>query len=138
LFEIRTGTLADLDAVAGIQAASAEAAQWKVAEYLDHGFLVAVVGNSVAGFVVSRDIASDERELLNIAVAPEFRRKGIARALWEASLRDFCGNIFLEVRESNTAASALYKSLKFNVISRRDKYYQFPAEAAIVMNFHSC
>jgi ribosomal-protein-alanine N-acetyltransferase len=136
--EIRPGTRADLEAVAAIQAASPEAAQWNPAGYLDHQFLVAIVGSSVGGFVVFRDIVAGERELLNIAVAPEFRRKGIARGLWEASLRDFHGNIFLEVRESNVAAIALYNSLNFKVISRRDKYYQSPAEAAIVMKFHSC
>jgi ribosomal-protein-alanine N-acetyltransferase len=99
---------------------------------------VAIVGSSVVGFVVFRDILAGERELLNIAVAPDFRRSGIAQGLWEASLRDFHGNIFLEVRESNVAAIALYNSLNFKVISRRDNYYQAPAEAAIVMKFHSC
>jgi ribosomal-protein-alanine N-acetyltransferase len=135
---VRRATADDLPAVAAIQAASPESAQWNPRDYLDHEFLVAIVGNSVAGFVVFRDIVPGERELLNIAVAPQFRRRGIARSLWDASLRDFHGNIFLEVRESNSAAIALYKSLNFKMISRRQNYYENPAEAAIVMKFHSC
>ena len=136
--EIRRATADDLPAVAAIQAASPEAARWTVADYLEHEFLVAIVGNSVAGFAVFRRIADDERELLNIAVAPEFRRKGVARAMWSAAVKRFRGTIFLEVRESNQAAINLYKSLSFKGISTRKNYYQFPSEAAIVMKFHSC
>jgi ribosomal-protein-alanine N-acetyltransferase len=136
--EIRPGTAADLDAVAAIQAAIPEAAQWNAADYLDHDFLVAMVGNCVAGFAVLHRIAANERELLNLAVHAAFRRKGLARALLEAALRDFRGSVFLEVRESNAAAIAFYKSLRFQVLSVRQNYYQYPLEAAIVMKFHSC
>src|SRR5690349_14685576 len=135
---VRRATAQDLPTVAAIQAASPESAQWNPSDYLDHEFLVAIVGNSLAGFVVFRDIVPGERELLNIAVAPDFRRQGIARALWNATSLNFRGNIFLEVRESNSAAIAFYKSLNFEVVSRREKYYQSPSEAAIVMKFHSC
>src|SRR5213080_2264109 len=101
---IRAGDAADLPAVAAIQQASPEAAQWNVAEYLDREFLVAMVGNSVAGFLVCRTVAPGEREILNLAVAPDFRRNGIGRALARASLAQFQGAVFLEVRESNAAA----------------------------------
>jgi [ribosomal protein S18]-alanine N-acetyltransferase len=136
--EIRRGTTADLPTVAAIQAVSPDAAHWSPADYLDHEFLVAIVGSSVAGFAVFRQLAPDERELLNIAVAPEFRRKGVARALWHRVITGFHGNVFLEVRDSNEAAIALYKSLNFKVVSTRQNYYQSPPEAAIVMKFHSC
>jgi ribosomal-protein-alanine N-acetyltransferase len=136
--EIRRGTAADLSSVAAIQAASPEASNWNVRDYLDHDFLVAIVGNSVAAFAIYRQLAPDERELLNIAVAPEFRRKGIARALWNRVITGFRGYVFLEVRASNSAAISLYKSLNFKEISIRQNYYQSPPEAAIVMKFHSC
>jgi ribosomal-protein-alanine N-acetyltransferase len=136
--EIRPGTSADLAAVAGIQAASPEAAQWNVADYLDHDFLVATIENHIAGFVVFRDIARDEREILNLAVAPQFRRKHFARSLLRTVLDGFEGAVFLEVRESNAPAILFYKSLNFKVVSRRQKYYHAPPEAAIVMKFHSC
>jgi ribosomal-protein-alanine N-acetyltransferase len=135
---IRHADAGDLDAVAEIQQASPGAARWNVADYLEQNFLVAVAGNRVVGFLVVRTLADDEREILNLAVAPEFRRKGVARALFEHAIRNFSGDIFLEVRESNGAALELYKSLGFKELSTRVGYYDSPAETAIVMKFHSC
>ena len=88
--------------------------------------------------MVARILADDEREILNLAVAPEFRRKGVARALFEHAMRNFSGDVFLEVRESNGLAIELYKSLGFKELSRRAGYYDAPPETAIVMKFHSC
>ena len=135
---IRRGTPADLAAVAAIQSASPEAAQWDVAGYLDREFRVAIAGNSIAGFAVWRDVAADEREILNLAVSPDFRRKGVGRALLSAALNGFSGSVFLEVRASNRTAQEFYKSLSFKPIAARDNYYSTPPEAAIVMKFHSC
>src|SRR5437868_6113279 len=116
---VRTATTADLDAVAAIQAAAPEAAQWNPADYLDHGFLIAVREKTVAGFLVFRQSAPDEREILNLAVSPEFRRQNVGRSLFAAGNKGFSGSVFLEVRESNVAAQEFYKSLGFKVISRR-------------------
>ena len=135
---IRAGRAEDLAAVEAIQRASPEAAQWKVADYLEQDFRVAVEGDSVVGFVVLRDVAADEREVLNLAVGLNFRRRGVARELLRSSLRGFVGTVFLEVRESNTGALEFYKSHKFQEVSRRAKYYENPVETAIVMKFHSC
>ena len=135
---IRPATPADLPSVAAIQSASPGAAHWEVAEYLDHEFLIATVGNSIAGFLVSRTVAPSEREILNLAVAPEFRRRGVARSLFRAAIQGFHGLIFLEVRESNQVAQQFYNSLNFMPITRREAYYDHPLEAAIVMKFHSC
>jgi [ribosomal protein S18]-alanine N-acetyltransferase len=135
---VRTANAGDLDAVEEIQRVCPEAAHWQVADYLDHDFRVAIVGNCIAGFIVLRSAAADERELLNLAVAPEFRRKGVAGALWKASLAGFRGAVFLEVRESNEAAIKFYKFHNFQEVSRRPRYYDHPPEAAIVMKFHSC
>ncbi|HTS61051.1 MAG TPA: ribosomal protein S18-alanine N-acetyltransferase [Candidatus Acidoferrales bacterium] len=136
--EIRPATPADLPGVAAVQAVSPDAAHWDVGDYLDHQFLISTVGNSVAGFLVSRTVAPGERELLNLAVSPDFRRRGIARRLFEASIQGFRGLIYLEVRESNAAAQSFYKSLHFVPVARRQNYYRDPPEAAIVMKFHSC
>jgi len=135
---IRRGEAGDLERVAAIQAACPEAAGWDVADYLKHEFLVAVEGPVIAGFLVSRTVAHDEREILNLAVAPEFRRKQIARGLLENLLRDFHGAVYLEVRESNSAAIRFYNAMQFKEFSHRKKYYAEPLEAAIVMKFHSC
>jgi [ribosomal protein S18]-alanine N-acetyltransferase len=135
---IRPGEARDLAAVAAMQAASPEAAQWNPAEYLDYDFRVLQVENSVAAFLVARRVAPDEAELLNLVVAPDFRRKGYARVLLQDLLIGPPGSLFLEVRESNQAARNLYKSMGFQEVNIRLKYYLLPPEAAIVMKFHSC
>jgi ribosomal-protein-alanine N-acetyltransferase len=135
---IRRGGAEDLEAVAAIQQASPGAARWNVADYLDQDFRVAMVGNRIAGFLVARALAADEREILNLAVAPEFRGKGVARALLDQAFEAFRGSVFLEVRESNLVAQEFYKSLGFKELSRRKGYYESPPETAIVMKFHSC
>ena len=134
---IRYGCADDLETVAAIQEASAGAAGWKVGDYLEQDFLVAVAGNRVVGFLVSRTLAEDEREILNLAVGPDFRRKGVARALFESAMQNFSGDVFLEVRESNRTAIDFYKSLGFKELSRRAGYYDRPPESAIVMKLHS-
>jgi ribosomal-protein-alanine N-acetyltransferase len=135
---IRRGGADDLDAVAAIQQASPGAARWNFADYLNREFLVALEGDRVVGFLVARTVAADEREILNLAVAPDCRRKGVARALLDCALQSFRGSVFLEVRESNRVAQEFYKSLGFKEFSRRKGYYESPPETAIVMKFHSC
>jgi ribosomal-protein-alanine N-acetyltransferase len=87
---------------------------------------------------VARRVAPDESELLNLVVAPEFRGKGLARALLQELLTAPAASLYLEVRESNRAARNLYKSMGFQEVNIRPEYYQSPPEAAIVMKFHSC
>jgi [ribosomal protein S18]-alanine N-acetyltransferase len=135
---IRRGAPADLDAVAAIQYCCPEAAQWEPRDYLAHDFWVATHEDGVAGFLVMRRTAPDEGEILNLAVSPDFRRQGVAARLMGTALQSFNGAFYLEVRESNEAAQKLYKSLGFQELSRRPKYYQSPPETAIVMKFHSC
>jgi len=99
-------------------------------------FLVAETPGGVAGYVVAQD-AADEGEILNLAVTPARHRHGIGRALVERALRTLAGHgarsIFLEVRESNAAARALYAALGFEEVGRRPAYYRRPAEDAIVL-----
>ena len=135
---IRRGGPGDLEAVAEIQAASPEASGWEATAYLNQDFRVAVCENHVAGFLAGRAVAEDEREVLNLAVAERFRRRGIGRALMRSFLEGFRGTVYLEVRESNRAARTFYKSLGFQEITIRPGYYKAPEEAAIVMKFHSC
>jgi ribosomal-protein-alanine N-acetyltransferase len=136
--EIRTGAEADLPAIAAIQDASPQSARWKVSDYLDYDLLIASVGNSIAGYLVYRTVAPGEREILDLAVSPDFRRRGVGKALFGAAIAGFQGLIFLEVRESNRAGRDFYKSLNFEELTRREQYYHAPPEAAIVMKFHSC
>jgi ribosomal-protein-alanine acetyltransferase len=135
---IRPGSAADLSAISAIQARSPEASQWDVAGYLQYDLRVAVCERQVEGFLVSRAPDNRECEILNLAVSPEFRRKGIARCLLKSLVAAVSGPIFLEVRLSNQAAINMYNSLGFKEISRRPGYYDSPVEPAIVMKFHSC
>jgi ribosomal-protein-alanine N-acetyltransferase len=135
---IRCGRADDLDGVAAIQEASPGAAHWRVADYLEQDFRVAIEGDRIVGFLVARTLAADEREILNLVVAPDFRRKGVARALLDNAFKGFRGAVFLEVRESNEVAQEFYKSLGFKELSKRPRYYGSPSESAIVMKFHSC
>jgi ribosomal-protein-alanine N-acetyltransferase len=135
---IRPAGPADLAAIAAIQAASPQAAHWEPAGYLDYDVWVAVEGGRVCGFLVARSVAESEHEILNLAVAPEFRRHGVARALLKVLLSERSGAFFLEVRESNRGARDFYQAVGFQLVARRPQYYEAPSEAAIVMKFHSC
>lgn len=128
----------DVGGVAEVQNASPEAAHWTVEEYLTYDTWVAICENRLAGFICTRQVAPAEGEILNLAVAPEFRRRGIARVLVEKLIAAAPGSFFLEVRASNKAALNLYKRLCFQEVARRPNYYDNPAETAIVMKFHSC
>jgi [ribosomal protein S18]-alanine N-acetyltransferase len=135
---IRPGGTADLEAIAAIQSVSPEASQWNAREYLQYDLRVAVFEKQIAGFLVSRAVGSDEHEILNLAVSPQFRRRGIASHLVQSLLEGLRAPVFLEVRASNRTAIEMYKSLGFKEIDRRPQYYDAPLEAAIVMKFHSC
>jgi ribosomal-protein-alanine N-acetyltransferase len=135
---IRPGAAADLADVAAIQAASPEAAQWPPQDYLGYDFRVCILDDRIAGFAVARITGPDERELLNLAVAPEFRRRGAGAGLVRSLVTVTAVSVFLEVRESNRAARVFYKTLGFQEVGLRPKYYAAPPDSAIVMKFHSC
>lgn len=79
----------------------------------------------------------DELEVHDIAVAPEHRRRGLGKLLLEHVLENCrlrgVRRVLLEVRESNIAAQRLYRSLGFEVIGRRRRYYQNDGEDALTM-----
>ena len=99
-------------------------------------FLVAEQQGKVAGYVVALD-AADEGEILNLAVAEGGRRRGLGRALVEAIIAALSERgvrqVYLEVRESNAAARALYAGFGFKDVGRRKGYYRRPVEDAIVL-----
>jgi ribosomal-protein-alanine N-acetyltransferase len=82
-------------------------------------------------------IVQDEVHVLNVATAPEHRRRGVARVVMEEVLargrQRRCALATLEVRRSNEAAIGLYKSLGFRSVGVRPNYYVDEKEDAIVM-----
>jgi len=140
---IRDFTTDDLRAVLAIQSECPQAAQWLAADYTDTpGALLLVAeaeveaASKVAGFAAFHQVI-DDADLRNLAVAPEYRRRGVARALIEAAchrLRETrTKRLFLEVRVSNEPALLLYYSLGFVLHSRRKNYYRDPDEDAYVL-----
>jgi len=134
---VRAATADDLAAIAAIQAASPEASQWNAASYLDYECTVAASGRRVLGFLVVRQIAVDEREILNLAVDPAERRRGVACKLLQTELQRAKTQWFLEVRASNASAIKLYESAGFHRAGTRESYYNDPIETGIVMKFDS-
>jgi ribosomal-protein-alanine N-acetyltransferase len=98
--------------------------------------LVAEGSRGVAGYLIGRDVAGTG-EVLNLAVAPELRRRGVGGALLQAGLaalrRRRVDEVFLEVRESNHSAQALYLAYGFRPVGQRAAYYRNPKEDALVL-----
>ena len=100
-------------------------------------FLVAEVDGFVAGYLGCHHIA-DEGFITNVAVHPDYRRHGIARALLCAALEQGAAlfRVTLEVRVSNTAAIALYESLGFVRDGVRPRFYAHPTEDAAIYSYY--
>ncbi|MEP1765738.1 MAG: GNAT family N-acetyltransferase [Sulfitobacter sp.] len=81
--------------------------------------------SKTGGFAVTRTIAG-ETELLTLAVAPDFQRRGIAKSLlsdWLSQAARVADTAFLEVAADNLGALALYSQMSFLQSGRRKSYY---------------
>ena len=102
-------------------------------------FRVAVEGESVLGYVGMHHVL-DEGFITNVAVSPDARRRGVARALL-ADLAAYGGahslyRITLEVRVSNAAARGLYESEGYKLDGIRPKFYSHPTEDAAIYSLY--
>ena len=99
-------------------------------------WLVAVEGEQLCGYIGSQSVMG-ESDMMNVAVNPEFRRKGIGEALVNALSQELkaLGNtcLTLEVRASNAPAIALYEKLGFAQVGLRKNYYRNPKEDALIL-----
>jgi [ribosomal protein S18]-alanine N-acetyltransferase len=144
---IRAAVPDDIPQIMSLTQHSETAAHWSTREYdalfapeaPERVALVAIAEtqpDKLAGFVIAR-CAQNEWEIENVVVAPESRRQGVAESLLNELLRPArergVTDVFLEVRESNLAALALYRKMGFNEKGRRRAYYQNPQEDALVL-----
>lgn len=99
-------------------------------------WLVAEEDGEVVGYVGSQSVLG-ESDMMNVAVHPDYRRKGIAEALVLALSADLKKRdnvcLTLEVRVSNDLAIALYEKLGFTQVGRRPNYYRNPKEDALIL-----
>jgi [ribosomal protein S18]-alanine N-acetyltransferase len=136
----------DVEDILAIQIASPEIAHWTPEDYESLSVVgmtgwVAEWDGAIAGFLVARQMGH-EIEVLNIAVRPDRRRRGVGDALirlvftWAKSLE--ARKIFLEVRASNLIALRFYERHGFEETGRRPRYYSNPAEDAFVLAAKVC
>ena len=133
---VRKATAEDLQDLLQLQRQSRpQAAEWSAGALLEGlaGCIAAQHGDRLVGFLLYREIASTEWEILNLAVDPAMRRQGVASRLIEEFLSMAGGEVYLEVRESNHAARALYARWRFSEEGLRPGYYHRPVEDAVVM-----
>lgn len=99
-------------------------------------WLVCEEDGVVQGYVGSQTVLG-ETDMMNIAVSPEARRRGIAQGLISALVEELKRRgshcLTLEVRASNIPAIALYKKLEFSQVGRRLNYYRNPKEDALIL-----
>ena len=98
--------------------------------------LTARTDDSIVGYIGIKAVL-DEADITNVAVHPQWRRRGIGQMLLTDLLGKAAGRnvkrIFLEVRVSNEAALALYSQAGFQIIDKRKNYYEKPKEDAYIM-----
>ena len=104
----------------------------------DAHFFVAREEQRIIGYI-SAEIIIDEGYIMNIAVIPGFRGRGVGKALVRHMIEHFKNDlkfITLEVRASNVAAISLYKKLGFEYVGTRKNYYRNPTEDALLLTLN--
>ena len=99
-------------------------------------WVVAVEDGQVVGYVGSQS-SYEQADIMNVAVHPDWRRRGIAESLIDCLLKELrtrnCMALMLEVRASNAPAIALYEKLGFHQVGLRKNYYRNPKEDALIL-----
>ncbi len=141
MIEIKNMELSHVEAIAALEK-QCFSDPWPVAGILPElknplsYWLVAMDGEQLAGYIGSQS-CPPEADVMNVAVAPQYRRQGIAQSLIEALVAALkekgITSLALEVRVSNEPAIALYGKLGFLQVGRRPNYYRNPKEDACIL-----
>ena len=141
-FQIRQANENDVKLIAGLEN-KCFSTPWSEQSFFEEittndiaRYAVAAAGEQIIGYA-GIWLVTDEGHITNVAVHPDFRRRGIARALVssliETSLNEGVDKFTLEVRASNKEAISLYKSLDFFECGIRREYYDDDGEDALIM-----
>ena len=99
-------------------------------------WLVALDDDKVIGYVGSQTVLG-ETDMMNIAIHPDHRKRGIATELIERLIQALkerdSHSLMLEVRASNEPAKSLYTKLGFELVGVRKNYYRNPKEDALIL-----
>jgi [ribosomal protein S18]-alanine N-acetyltransferase len=136
---VRRLAYSDLPAVVSIERRSFPA-PWSLAMFVlelskPSGIcLAATAGDELVGYLVCSRY-DRVRHVMNVAVAPERRRQGIATTLISQLIAEAGSGLpfTLEVRVSNRDAIAMYEKLGFRSAGVRPRYYQDNGEDALIM-----
>ena len=124
---------ADFKFCAGILASCIKDPERELSEYLENGAVkvfCAKDGEDIVGALCVLE-SLDMTDILDVAVSPDKRRRGVGRGLLEFAAQKY-PVLMLEVRESNAPARALYEKCGFEQIAVRKNYYSAPVENAII------
>lgn len=146
-WQLRRATEADVDAIMQLERTTFVTDAWSEQSMRSevtgaHGYYLVAVGlddpdriDGYAGLLAPR--GAGEGDIQTIAVAPHARRHGLGRALMHALIGEArnrgAREVFLEVRADNPGAQTLYRTLGFEEIGVRPRYYQPDGVDAIVM-----
>jgi ribosomal-protein-alanine N-acetyltransferase len=99
-------------------------------------WLVALEDGKLLGYIGSQSVLG-ESDMMNVAVHPDHRRRGIAQMLIGQLMQDLKQrdnlHLSLEVRATNAPAITLYEKLGFETVGRRPNYYRHPKEDALIL-----
>ena len=138
---IRKMVRADLTQVAAIEQVSIQSpwSEKSFAESIEsplYLFVVAQEDERVLGYVGAQ-LSFEDAEITSVAVDPQARGRGIGRALMRALAKEAkkrgAEQIFLEVRESNAPAIALYLTEGYEQLAVKKNFYRFPTENGLFM-----
>ena len=140
--KVRKAVVEDIPAMMRIASAAPMASQWTEARHFDlfapgppeRIMLVIEEDSDITGFLVARGLG-EECEIENIVVSVDHQRRGLATKLLKYFMRiadeTNVTKVFLEVRQSNAAARALYAKQGFTEIGERKNYYRSPEESGV-------
>lgn len=134
--EADAAALAALESAGSLHPWSADQIRSELVRSAPDAVLVLEGRDGIVAYCAYR-LVLDEMHVMNLAVSPGARRRGLGRLLLETVLsragRTGARRALLEVRAGNDAARALYSGLGFALLGRRKHYYSDPPEDALVL-----